>query len=81
MSQESKKQSNVMTYVLVAAVVALIGVNIAYVLSGGSGQAGVDEEAPDFTLPVINPTGDMGDEISLSALKGKVVVIDFWTTT
>ena len=81
MSEESKKKGNVMTYVLVAAVVALIGVNIAYVLSGGSGQAGVNEAAPEFTLPVINPSGDVGDEVSLSDLKGKVVVIDFWTTT
>ena len=32
-------------------------------------------EAPDFTLPVLS-----GGEVSLAALKGKVVVVNFWAT-
>ena len=32
-------------------------------------------EAPDFTLPVLG-----GGEVSLAALKGKVVVVNFWAT-
>ncbi|TAN14448.1 MAG: TlpA family protein disulfide reductase [Chitinophagaceae bacterium] len=35
----------------------------------------VNAPAPDFTLPDLN-----GKEISLAALKGKVVVLDFWAT-
>jgi len=33
------------------------------------------KKAPDFTLKTIN-----GDTISLSSLKGKVVILDFWAT-
>lgn len=35
----------------------------------------VNQPAPDFTLPLLG-----GGEVSLSGLKGKVVVLDFWAS-
>lgn len=35
----------------------------------------IDDEAPDFTLKNL-----AGEEVTLSALKGKTVVLDFWAT-
>ncbi|WP_100610703.1 TlpA family protein disulfide reductase [Confluentibacter lentus] len=35
----------------------------------------IDEEAPDFTLTNLN-----NEEVTLSSLKGKTVIIDFWAT-
>src|SRR5690606_3902539 len=35
----------------------------------------IDEEAPDFTLTNLN-----NEEVSLSSLKGKTVILDFWAT-
>lgn len=35
----------------------------------------IDKEAPDFKLRNLN-----GEEVSLSSLKGKVVILDFWAT-
>ncbi|HEY6727782.1 MAG TPA: TlpA disulfide reductase family protein [Polyangiaceae bacterium] len=39
----------------------------------------VDVTAPDFTLPVIHGAG-AGQPMRLSALAGKVVVLDFWAS-
>ncbi len=39
-------------------------------------NAFAQEPAPDFTLPTLPGSG----EISLSALKGRVVYVDFWAT-
>lgn len=33
--------------------------------------------APDFTLPVVGPNGFTGQSISLSSLRGKVVLVEF----
>ena len=42
-------------------------------------RAGV--EAPDFALPRIDDAGRIvEDEVSLSSLRGRAVVIDFWAT-
>ncbi len=38
-------------------------------------KVAVGKEAPDFTLPSAN-----GDSISLSSLKGKVLLVDFWAS-
>ncbi|MBU3821163.1 TlpA family protein disulfide reductase [Flavobacteriaceae bacterium XHP0103] len=35
----------------------------------------IDEEAPDFTLTNLN-----NEEVTLSSLKGKTVILDFWAT-
>lgn len=36
-------------------------------------------EAPEFTLPVMHQ-GEAGSQLSLSDLKGKAVVLDFWAS-
>lgn len=39
------------------------------------------EPAPDFTLPVLaSENGAENDEITLSALRGQVVYVDFWAS-
>ena len=38
------------------------------------------DPAPELTLPVITATGTLGPAVSLSTLRGKVVVLDFWAT-
>ncbi len=44
-------------------------------------RAGNPYEAPDFTLPLTNPAGDItGDELTLSELRGRPVVLNFWAS-
>lgn len=38
----------------------------------------VTKEAPDFTAPAVMPDGTINGDFSLSALKGKYVVLFFW---
>jgi peroxiredoxin len=56
---------------------ALVLLCLAGCGSGSDGvAAGVQRElAPDFTLPTLD-----GGEVSLSDLRGKTVIIDFWAT-
>ncbi len=44
--------------------------------SGASGVARVGSPAPDFTLRLFN-----GQSVTLSSLKGKPVVVNFWAST
>jgi thiol-disulfide isomerase/thioredoxin len=37
-------------------------------------------QAPDFALPEIGPSGELGDRVTLAATRGKVTVLDFWAT-
>ena len=43
--------------------------------SPGEGSEPAREEAPEFSLPSL-----AGDPVTLSALRGKTVIIDFWAT-
>jgi thiol-disulfide isomerase/thioredoxin len=38
------------------------------------------DPAPDFTLPRIAGTDQLGEPLSLSQTRGKIVVLDFWAT-
>jgi cytochrome c biogenesis protein CcmG/thiol:disulfide interchange protein DsbE len=38
------------------------------------------EMAPDFQLPTVDARGSLGPNMSLSSLRGQVVVLDFWAT-
>ncbi len=38
----------------------------------------VGKAAPDFTAPAVLPSGEIKDDFSLKALKGKYVVLFFW---
>lgn len=76
--------SNTMTWILVAAVVALVGFNIWYVVTrdAASGDARVNSPAPNFTLSLLEPNEALGgSEVELASLQGKAVVLEFWATT
>ena len=51
----------------------LVGLITNEPLTGASGAARVNHPAADFTLPLFS-----GGELTLSSLKGKPVVINFW---
>lgn len=61
----------------VAGLIALIAVGLVRKepLTGASGAARVNRPAADFTLPLFS-----GGEITLSSLRGKPVVINFWAS-
>lgn len=63
--------------VLVLGFLALIGFGLARrePLTGASGAARINRPAADFTLTLSN-----GEQITLSSLKGKPVVINFWAS-
>ncbi len=52
-----------------------VGLFMKEPLTGASGAARVSRPASDFTLPLFN-----GGEITLSSLRGKPVVINFWAS-
>jgi cytochrome c biogenesis protein CcmG/thiol:disulfide interchange protein DsbE len=52
-----------------------VGLLMKEPLTGTSGEARVSRPASDFTLPLFN-----GGELTLSNLKGKPVVINFWAS-
>jgi len=68
--------------VLVLLASALFGFLVLPYLSGGvaSKSALVGQVAPDFSLPVFHGGGDDPSRIKLSALRGNVVVLDFWAS-
>lgn len=81
MAEVQKKQSNTVSYILAAVIVALIGANIWWMIARDGVQKFAEgEPAPNFSLPLMNPLPGMGGEIELSELKGKVVLLDFWAT-
>ena len=79
-----------MAAALLVAVVVIIALAIGWAAARGGGSRGVlgtakrpaeavavHEPAPDFELPVI---GHQGSTIALSALKGQVIVLNFWAS-
>lgn len=60
---------------------AIIGYAVLPLLSRSTAPVSplVGQAAPDFSLPVFHG-GDAGSRISLSALQGNVVVLDFWAS-
>lgn len=82
-SAKEKRQakSRWTTWALVGGAAVVIGVMVALVVmqSGTKptpGKAHVGELAPDFTLRLFN-----GQSVTLSSLKGKPVLINFWAST
>jgi len=66
-------------WILGAVVLALVLMFAFIVLPYVDPGKKVDVAAPDFTLPVIHGS-DAGKPLSLSALSGEVIVLDFWAS-
>lgn len=65
------KKRRVHSWWLLAAAALLIA--LGQQASGASGAARIGSPAPDFTLQLLD-----GKSISLSSLKGKPIVMNFW---
>jgi cytochrome c biogenesis protein CcmG, thiol:disulfide interchange protein DsbE len=83
-SERSNEQRQSWTpAVLVLLASALFGYLVLPYWSGGasaSRNALVGQAAPDFSLPVFHGGVDGSSRIKLSALRGNVVVLDFWAS-
>ena len=82
-SAKEKRQakSRWTTWALVGGTVVVVGLMLALVVTqSGSkptpGKGFVGKPAPDFTLQLFN-----GQSITLSSLKGKAVLVNFWGST
>jgi len=63
---------------IIMAVVMLVALISTVACSGDSGSGGIparNKSAPDFQLKTLN-----GEEVSLSSLRGKTVLVNFWAT-
>lgn len=40
----------------------------------------VGQDAPAFTLPLIDGQGQLAEQLALDSLRGSIVIIDFWAT-
>jgi thiol-disulfide isomerase/thioredoxin len=68
---------------LVAIIAAVFVIDVAAVVQDWDKlrPVGSGASAPDFALPRIGERGRIGPEsVSLSSLRGRVVIIDFWET-
>lgn len=73
--------------VIVAAVIAMLVIGLANKDIGTSIQDALEEgkrpNAPEATLPVLlsaDGIGPAGQDVSLSSLRGKIVVLNFWAS-
>lgn len=69
-------KEKIVTWVVGAIIVAIVAVNIMNFLRPHGSRALVGDEAPNFTLPLLNEES----ALTLSETRGKVVVLDFWAT-
>jgi cytochrome c biogenesis protein CcmG, thiol:disulfide interchange protein DsbE len=79
---EKNEQQSWTPAVLVLVASVLFGYLVLPYWSGSaqSQSALVGQAAPDFSLPVFHGGGDDESRIKLSALRGHVVVLDFWAS-
>ncbi len=69
------------TWAIVGVLVVVVGALMAMVVmqsgsKAASGTARVGSPAPDFTLRLLN-----GQSVTLTSLKGKPVLVNFWSST
>jgi cytochrome c biogenesis protein CcmG, thiol:disulfide interchange protein DsbE len=80
MTGRAKTVGQVVAVAAVVGLLALLGWKLAFGDGGGASEAlasGHNPVAPDFTLPRIDAEG--GD-LTLSSLRGKAVVVNFWAS-
>jgi thiol-disulfide isomerase/thioredoxin len=71
----SSQRRGVLVFAAVVVVVLLVG---AYIVSQPPREPGsIGDIAPDFSLPVVTSSGLSGQTLTLSSLRGKVVVLEF----
>lgn len=68
-------------WALIGAVVFLVGVNVVYILGRDGFGPKAGERAPDFTLPALVDGSESWADTSLSQFRGKVVVLNFFSTS
>ena len=72
---EKSSRRGVLLFVAIIIIVLAVG---GYIISQPQHQPGsMGDIAPDFTLHVVTPTGLSDQSVTLSSLRGKVVVLEF----
>ena len=80
-STRKRKKSNTSLWIMLVAIVAILVALFLLPSCGGSGSAAattrveVGAPAPDFTVAMLD-----GTRVTLADLRGKVVLLTFWTT-
>jgi cytochrome oxidase Cu insertion factor (SCO1/SenC/PrrC family) len=79
--EKRKSKSHWTTWAIVGGSLLVVGLMLALILmpdtgKGPLGKARVGEPVPDFTLRLVN-----GESVRLSSLKGKPVLVNFWSST
>ncbi|HET9958529.1 MAG TPA: TlpA disulfide reductase family protein [Polyangiaceae bacterium] len=81
-SRSPRSQSPFTSVIWVSLIAIAAGLFVLPRLQPGNaltGLSGGTEPAPDFTLPVIHG-GELDSRLRLSALRGKLVLLDFWAS-
>lgn len=80
--RNSEKQQSWTPAVLVLAASVLFGYLVLPYFSGGAQSTSplVGQPAPDFSLPVFHGGAGVESRVDLRALRGNVVVLDFWAS-
>ncbi len=74
--EKRRARSRWTTWALVGCAVVVIGVMVALVVwQSGSKVPAVGKPAPDFTLRLLG-----GENVTLSSLQGRPVVVNFWAS-
>jgi cytochrome oxidase Cu insertion factor (SCO1/SenC/PrrC family) len=74
---KSRKRSNWVLWAVAGAAVLIVGGVIAfYIMHDMAAVARTGHPAPDFTLKLFD-----GKSVTLSELKGKAVLVNFWAST
>lgn len=89
MRRHAKKKSNILLWAMMAAIIAIVALLILWNPTSAKAASQTSEEdkiemttiakqgtmAPDFTVEMFD-----GNRITLSELRGKVVLVNFWAT-
>jgi peroxiredoxin len=75
MANRMSKKTWLIMVTLIVVTLALVGIALSCSFFGPSDSTSASNETPDFTLPTLT-----GTDITLSDLKGTLVVLNFWTT-